>query len=192
VHGVLAVREPELWQLTGSVHVYDATHAGLGVPHLNDVWALDGLLTRAEPGRSTEHDPLGLSQRILDLYRGPLCAADVDEEWALRPREQLHQRTVRALARLLDEGRATSDWTAMRRLSQRAIHVDDLVEDFHAHYIGARQELGDRSDAVRASSATVKPSSPGSGRSPPSGCARWPGRAEALGSTRPGGISTHL
>lgn len=84
-----------------------------------------------------------LLQSAIDLYQGEFCRglhirdAIVFEEWLLLKQEQLHQRAVGALQRLLDLLRENGDYVHLQRYGARLIELMPLQEDGYLAQIEA-------------------------------------------------------
>jgi DNA-binding SARP family transcriptional activator len=98
-----------------------------------DAWAFESI----DPDGGTGDD----LRRVLDLYRGDLCAAD-DASWAIAPRERLRARFVRAadtqVRQLMDAGR----WEDAVADLERALRVDATVEVFYQQLMRCHARLG--------------------------------------------------
>jgi DNA-binding SARP family transcriptional activator len=83
-----------------------------------DVWAARGACRDIEAGR-----PDGVTERLLDVYRGAFLEKERDEPWMLPARNQLRRQFAAAIAAgvkaLEREGRMETAAALLRQASQR-------------------------------------------------------------------------
>lgn len=113
-----------------------------------DVWRLTAVLDQLASGQ-----PI-LPESVLNLYTGPLLADAAlqaglgFEEWLLIKREQLHQRVMAALTRLIDEATAKQQWATARQIANRQIALDSWREESYRQLMWVLTAQGERTAAL--------------------------------------------
>ncbi len=117
-----------------------------------DVQALEALLDLADSGRpatsgtaSTSHT----ARRLLEAYPGALLGSD-ESAWAVKPRDALRARFVRALVRLGGELEKAGDLTTAIDVYRRGLEADNLVEPFYRGLMRSLAATGDQAEALNA------------------------------------------
>lgn len=105
-----------------------------------DVWALDSL---PESG-AAEADLVRLAQ----LYRGAFLAQDVDAAWAIPARERLRRRFAHATCELTRLHEASGRWDEAATCCERALEIDDTVEEFYQRLMSCHAHRGRHSDLL--------------------------------------------
>jgi LuxR family transcriptional regulator, maltose regulon positive regulatory protein len=88
--------------------------------------------------------------RLRALYQGQFLGQEVEKSWALRTRQALHERLVRAFRDAAHTYEERCIWTEAARLYQAGIEVDNLAEDLHRGLIVCHRELGNYAEALQA------------------------------------------
>ena len=89
-----------------------------------------------------------LLTRSIELYRGDFLEESPYEEFAAAHREELRERLVRGLRRLLSLHAQMCRWEETVPLCRRALMADPYLEDFHWHLVQAQLRLGNRVEAL--------------------------------------------
>ena len=119
-----------------------------------DAWAFDqalGEIDAAFKGSRAEPDPArvqNLTERMLELYRGPFMAGGADEAWSVQPRERMRSRFVRAMTDIGRHWQEAGEWQRAVECYERCLEVDPLAESFYRHLIVCHQRLDRRAEAI--------------------------------------------
>jgi ATP/maltotriose-dependent transcriptional regulator MalT/DNA-binding SARP family transcriptional activator len=157
-HGAFATTLHRLRKLLG---VKDALVFQEGLLSLHprlcwvDAWALERLLGEAESGWKAA-PPEGKNgcpatekaDRALRLYKGSFLPEEVDEPWAVHPRERLRGRFLRGAEALGTHLEESGRWNEAAERYQRALEVDPLIERLYSRLMICHEELGQTSEAL--------------------------------------------
>jgi len=115
-----------------------------------DAWAFEALLgalesaTRAADAAQVE----SLSERLLELYKGPFLATDADESWYLQRRERLRQQFVRAATEIGRFRENAGNWERAREVYERCLEIDPLAESLYRQLMTCLQRLARHAEAL--------------------------------------------
>ncbi|MBE2198854.1 MAG: AAA family ATPase [Anaerolinea sp.] len=113
-----------------------------------DVWQLTAVLDQLASGQPIP------PESVLNLYTGPLLADAAlqaglgFEEWLLIKREQLHQRVMAALTRLIEAATANQQWATAGQIASRQIALDSWREESYRQLMWALAAQGERTAAL--------------------------------------------
>jgi DNA-binding SARP family transcriptional activator len=113
-------------------------------PFWLDVAAFEESLSRAE----READGLAALREAVELYTGDLLEVSYDE-WLLAEREQLRQRYLEALERLVALLEARGDYAQAILYAERLLRHDPLREETYRLLMRLHDARGDRARALR-------------------------------------------
>ncbi len=105
-------------------------------PHA--AWTVD--VHRFQEETAQDDDPHALAQAVA-RYTGDLLA-NLDDEWILPLREQLHQRYVAALTRLVELEKQAGHWDQALDYALRLVQADPLMEMGHRQLMQIYAHLG--------------------------------------------------
>ena len=103
-----------------------------------DALALEALLD-AEPVRV---------ERALALARGDFLADEAALPWAVRTRDRLKSRLIRAVLAEAEQREARGDYAGARPLYEAALERDNLAEAVYRRLMVCQRELGDAAGAM--------------------------------------------
>lgn len=107
-----------------------------------DIWALERVLNDDSMAASV------FLRRVTQLYHGAFLASEESAPWCLTLRERLHVKLARRLSECgKNLHQAGRDEEAIA-VYQRALEIDDLVEEFYLGLIRAYAALGRTSEAL--------------------------------------------
>jgi len=89
-----------------------------------DLWAFDEIATAIE----RNSDP-ALAERLLDVYRGPFLAGEVDAAWHLAQRERLRNRLARIVGRVMRHWQNMGQTDRAREYYERCVEVDPAAAE---------------------------------------------------------------
>jgi len=119
-----------------------------------DAWVVEErlapLLACARSNDGDERQRVEQAEAAIDLYRGPLLRATGGEVWLLAPRERLHGRVIRAVARVGGYWEQEGEIERAITTYERGLEVDGLEEPFYQGVIRGWLALGLRSKAMVA------------------------------------------
>jgi DNA-binding SARP family transcriptional activator len=115
-----------------------------------DAWAFEQVCESIEPMTlASSRDTLHLSERLLDLYRGPFCDGD-DQLSLVRARARFARAFEGAVSKLASLMRAASNWDRATWLLESALERDETSEIIHRALIEVWIERGYNGEALRA------------------------------------------
>jgi LuxR family transcriptional regulator, maltose regulon positive regulatory protein len=145
--------ESALYRLRQLLGARDALRMEGGKVSLNrdqwwvDMWEFEEELQRA-------HDPeandIGRIGRLRLLYRGHFLQHETERPWALKVRQELRDRLLRAIRDAARECERTRRWEDAANLYRSGIELDSLNEGLYRGLMLCHQELGDHSEALQA------------------------------------------
>jgi DNA-binding SARP family transcriptional activator len=88
------------------------------------------------------------AERARELYRAPFLACVGEAPWALRLRERLRNRLLRALETLAHQYEALGRAEAAVESYERVLEIEDLAEEFYQQLMKCHVRHGQRADAL--------------------------------------------
>lgn len=121
-----------------------------------DAWAFEELLETAETlgkGNSQAEqtnikEAMSLTGKALQLYQGPFLG-HTEQSWSISFRERLHAKFIRHTIRLGRYWEETGQWDRAVECYQKALEVDDLVEEFYLRLMNCYHKIGQKSEVIR-------------------------------------------
>jgi LuxR family transcriptional regulator, maltose regulon positive regulatory protein len=111
-----------------------------------DLWMLESELQMStRHAQSAEH-----LARMRQLYAGHFLEHDSEKPWALKTRQALRERFVRAVRDVARSYESRRLWQEAANVYQAGIEVDSLAEDLHRGLIVCHHELGNHAEALQA------------------------------------------
>jgi LuxR family transcriptional regulator, maltose regulon positive regulatory protein len=145
--------ESALYRLRQVLGARDAVRMEGGKVSLNrdqlwvDMWEFEEELQRP-------HDPQanGIERivRLRRLYQGHFLQHETEEPWALRARQDLRDRLLRAIRDAARECEHARRWEDAANLYRSGIELDSLNEGLYRGLMLCHQQLGDHSEALQA------------------------------------------
>jgi len=87
-------------------------------------------------------------ERALALARGDFLADEAAMPWAVRARDRLKSRLLRAVLAEAERREARGDYAAARPLYEAALERDNLAEAVYRRLMVCQRELGDAAGAM--------------------------------------------
>ena len=100
--------------------------------------------------RDAETNTAGRIAHLRQLYEGHFLEHGTEKPWALRTRQALRDRFLRAIRDAARECESRRLWREAADLYQSALELDSLNEDLYRGLMLCCQELGDHSEALQA------------------------------------------
>jgi DNA-binding SARP family transcriptional activator len=91
-----------------------------------DVWAFDEIAALVERGSDPDRIEAA-TERLLDLYRGPFMAGEVDAAWYAPQRDRLRSRLARIMGRVLRRWHENGRQDRARECLQRCMEIDPVA-----------------------------------------------------------------
>ena len=119
-----------------------------------DAWALEAAIDELEealrrPGASDDTSEIrAIGERIMDLYRGPFLAFEVDDTFAIALRDRLRQQFVRAVTALARRLAAAGEHEQAIGCCERCLEAEPLAEGLYRQLMQCHAELGRRAEAI--------------------------------------------
>ena len=115
-----------------------------------DVWAFEQLLEQAETQwkKGKVEEATQLTEKALEIYKGPFLRQDVKESWALSMNERLKTKFMFYISKLGDHWQKAGQWENAMKCYLRGLEIDDLSEDFYRALMLCYQKLDRRAEAI--------------------------------------------
>lgn len=111
-----------------------------------DAWAFDHLLRKAE--QRDVSDAFELLVKAIGLYQGNFLANEQERPWMISFRERLRSRFLRAVGAAGGILERNNEWETAATHYQKALEIDDLVEDFYQRLMVCHGRLGRRAEVI--------------------------------------------
>jgi DNA-binding SARP family transcriptional activator len=133
-----------------------------------DAWAFERILEQAEARwkEGQKDEAIKLTEKAIELYKGPFLGQKIEEPWAMSPSEQLRSKFFRGVKRIGLFFQERGDWDKAIECFQKGLEVDNLAEEFYQGLMTCYQRLGRRSEALLVYSRCKKVLSTALGFSP--------------------------
>jgi LuxR family transcriptional regulator, maltose regulon positive regulatory protein len=127
-----------------------------------DAFALEQVLNEAEGlweiRRRLQADPqrlrdatervIQLTERAITLYQGHFLEVEPEQTWLLSPQERLRAKYIGGIESLAGHWEAAGELEMAIRCYEKALEVDDLVEEFYQRLMICHQQQGRRAKAL--------------------------------------------
>jgi len=124
-----------------------------------DAWSFERIFEKIETeskrtgedetrGHGEDERVLRLIEKAINLYQGHFLADESEEFWTTSYRERLRNKYVLLIIRFGDYLQKTEQWEKAVENYQRALEVDNLVEDFYQHLMICYRPLGQYAKAI--------------------------------------------
>jgi len=115
-----------------------------------DVWAFEQLLEQAETQwkKGKVEEATQLTEKALEIYKGPFLRQDVKESWALSMNERLKTKFIFYISKLGDHWQKAGLWEKAVKCYLRGLEIDDLSEEFYRALMVCYQKLDRRAEAI--------------------------------------------
>ncbi|MEW6184813.1 MAG: BTAD domain-containing putative transcriptional regulator, partial [Thermodesulfobacteriota bacterium] len=115
-----------------------------------DIRAFDKTLTQADKKWETKQteEAVQLYQTAVALYKGPFLTGDPETVWAISLQERLKGKFLRAVNRMAYFYSNSGLWENARDCYQKALEIDDNIEDFYQNLMVCHQNLGQKSEGI--------------------------------------------
>jgi ATP/maltotriose-dependent transcriptional regulator MalT/DNA-binding SARP family transcriptional activator len=115
-----------------------------------DVWAFERLLEQAEAQwkKGKGEEAAQLTEKALEIYKGPFLRRDVKESWALSMNERLKTKFMFYISKLGDHWQKAEQWEKAVKFYLRGLEIDDLSEEFYRSLMLCYQKLDRRAEAI--------------------------------------------
>jgi DNA-binding SARP family transcriptional activator len=117
-----------------------------------DVWAFERLLEQAETQwrKGKVEEATQLTEKAMEIYKGPFLRQDVKESWALSMNERLKTKFMFYSGRVGNYWQKAGQWEKAVKCYLRGLEIDDLSEDFYRALMLCYQKLDRRTEAIAA------------------------------------------
>src|SRR3990172_4383733 len=161
--GITLIRLRELLGVKDAVHLREGNVTLDQRYFWVDTWAFEHMLESSKFGvqsselnakrqsaignRQSEMN-LSLLEKALELYKGPFLGAE-SAAWAISLRERLRAKFLRAVAVLGKHLEKGIEYQKMIMLSEKALEVDDLAEEFYQRLMQCHIMIGRKAEAAK-------------------------------------------
>jgi len=145
--------ESALYRLRQLLGARDAVRMEGGKASLNrdqlwvDMWEFEEELQRPHDPKANHIERIG---RLRLLYQGHFLQHETERPWALKARQELRDRLLRAIRDAARECERARRWEDAANLYRAGIELDSLNEGLYRGLMLCHQELGDHSEALQA------------------------------------------
>jgi LuxR family transcriptional regulator, maltose regulon positive regulatory protein len=145
--------ESALYRLRQLLGARDALSMGGGKVSLNrnllwvDVWEFEDELQRAPDPETKDIERI---VRLRLLYPGHFLQHETEKPWALKVRQDLCDRLLRAIRDAARECERARRWEDAARVYRSGIELDSLDEGLYRGLMLCQHELGDHSEALQS------------------------------------------
>jgi LuxR family maltose regulon positive regulatory protein len=112
-----------------------------------DMWRFEEELQRPHDPEANHIERIG---RLRLLYQGHFLQHETEKPWALKVRQELRDRLLRAIRDTARECEHARRWEDAANLYRSGIELDSLNEGLYRGLMLCHQELGDHSEALQA------------------------------------------
>jgi len=112
-----------------------------------DMWEFEEELQRPHDPEANDIERIG---RLRLLYQGHFLQHEAERPWALKARQELRDRLLRAIRDVARECERARRWEDAANLYRSGIELDSLNEGLYRVLMLCHQELGDHSEALQA------------------------------------------
>ena len=133
-----------------------------------DAWAFERILEQVEARwkEGQKDGAIKLTEKAIELYKGPFLGQKIEELWAMSPSERLRSKFFRGVKRIGLFCQERGEWDKAIDCYQKGLEVDNLAEEFYQGLMTCYQRLGRRSEALLVYSRCKKVLSTALGISP--------------------------
>jgi LuxR family transcriptional regulator, maltose regulon positive regulatory protein len=109
-----------------------------------DVWAFENLLEEAgNQERQGKLDrAVDFMEKGISLYKGIFLPGEIEESWAVSPRERLRRKFLMAVHWLGRHWEEAGEWEKALSCYDRGLQVDDISEEFYQQMMNCYHRLG--------------------------------------------------
>jgi len=133
-----------------------------------DAWAFERILEQAEVRwkEGQKDGAIKLTEKAIELYKGPFLGQKIEESWAMSPSERLRSKFFRGVKRIGLFCQERGEWDKAIECFEKGLEVDTLAEEFYQGLMACYRRLGRRSEALLVYSRCKKVLSTALGVSP--------------------------
>jgi LuxR family transcriptional regulator, maltose regulon positive regulatory protein len=115
-----------------------------------DIWAFEHFLGQVEAKRK-EGQPeraIQLTGKVIHIFKGSFLAGEPDKPWAISMQERLKSKFIRTLNQSAHYWSTTGQWGSALDYYQKALEVDDNIEELYQNLMSCHQRLGQKAEAI--------------------------------------------
>jgi LuxR family maltose regulon positive regulatory protein len=119
-----------------------------------DVWAFERIIGQVDaawkggPAENNMTQTIQLSEKAVEMYKGPFLSGETDQPWTISFRERLRSKFLRSVGQLGLYWEQVEDFNKAVNCYQKGLEVDDLAEEFYQCLMTCFQRLGRRAEAL--------------------------------------------
>jgi ATP/maltotriose-dependent transcriptional regulator MalT/DNA-binding SARP family transcriptional activator len=115
-----------------------------------DVWAVERILGGIDDKQREELTDTAalITQKAIEMYRGPFLAGEVEQSWMVSIRERLRRKFLRNVSWLANYWEQRESWEKAVECYERGLEVDDLAEELYRHLMMCYHHLGRQAEAL--------------------------------------------
>ncbi|MBA2882696.1 ATP/maltotriose-dependent transcriptional regulator MalT/DNA-binding SARP family transcriptional activator [Desulfosalsimonas propionicica] len=156
-HGAFKTNLHRLRKLVGYHEAIEHRHGNIKLDTRYcwvDAWIFERMISRATSawgsaaGETELLNAAALTQKALDLYKGPLFQSE--DHLSTHLREHLHHLFIQGVQQLGEYRQKRKQWEEAISLYERGLKIDGLVEPFYRGLMVSRYQLGQKAKAMAA------------------------------------------
>jgi DNA-binding SARP family transcriptional activator len=115
-----------------------------------DIWAFGHILAQVESQlkEGLTETAIQLTEKALEMYRGPFLAEEMEQPWVISMRERLKSKFLRALNHLANYWVEVGQLEKAAECYQKGLEVNDLIEELYQHLMNCNLRLGRKTEAL--------------------------------------------
>jgi LuxR family maltose regulon positive regulatory protein len=115
-----------------------------------DLWAFEYFLGQVDAKWKEElpDRAIQLTGKAIKMYRGSFMAGEPDKPWAISMRERLKSKFIRTVNQLAHYWEKTGQWENALECYQKALEVDDIIEELYQNLMTCYQRMGKKAEAI--------------------------------------------
>lgn len=123
-----------------------------------DIWAFEHLLGQVDEKWKDElpDRAIQLTGRAIEMYRGSFLTEDPEKSWTISMRERLKSKFIRTVNQLAHYHGEIGQWENAVECYQKALEVNDLIEELYQNLMICHQHLGRKAEAMAVYSRCCK------------------------------------
>ncbi|MCJ7833550.1 MAG: bacterial transcriptional activator domain-containing protein, partial [Deltaproteobacteria bacterium] len=115
-----------------------------------DIRAFEYLLGQAEAEwkEGLSDTSVQLSQKTIEVYKGDFLIGEPETTWAISMQERLKSKFLRTVNQTALYWKSSGHWETTLACYQKALEVDDNIEELYQNLMICHQRLGQKTEAI--------------------------------------------
>jgi LuxR family transcriptional regulator, maltose regulon positive regulatory protein len=115
-----------------------------------DIWAFEHLLGQVEEKwkEGLPERAIHLTGKAMQIFKGPFLIGELDKPWAISMQERLKSKFIMIVSQSAHHWSTAGQWEMALDCYQKALELDDNIEEFYQNLIICHQRLGQKAEAI--------------------------------------------